>query len=257
MTVADASNSPVTLLTEADFTPSIDGNPASPEDFSVLTQDEPLSVALTVGWSTSLQGFRTTIAETAGIFIDTLTPADTAAIYRFASEVDGNKQDYVAADADGKEILKDALYLDFVGDLNESNIWNSTESARVETAKETNAKRAIVLLSDGDNNTTGTNLQTLIDNAVADNINVFTLGFGSVIAPPLMLLAEETGGLYFKTPDAQGLVEIYETVIDSLTNRYQFTISLPNPAVASQLTVVVEDDQGNIGEDTRTILACP
>lgn len=258
VTVSDADNNPVTLLSANHFTPVLDGNEVSLDNFAILTEDEPVSVALAADWSSSLSGFRSTIAETAGIFIDTLNADDTAGVYRFAAAVDGNKQDFVAADAAGKDILKDALYLGFIGNQDSSSIWNSTEAARAQTALETNTNRAVVLLTDGDNtDATGTSLEQLIDNAVADDINIYTLGFGNVVPAPLVMLAQETGGLYFEDPLLENLVEIYEKVLASLSNRYEFTIQLPNPGVESQLTIVVEDDLGTMGDDTRVIAACP
>ena len=92
---------------------------------------------------------------------------------------------------------------------------------------------------------------------IAEDISVFTLGFGDILAEPLEELAEETGGLYYEDPDAQDLNEIYQSVVAVLTNRYEFSITLPQPGTESQLTVVVRDELGNEGEDTRAIAACP
>jgi hypothetical protein len=258
--VSGADNSPITVLNGSNFLAVINGTdfPLDPENFAGVTEDAPVSVAITADWSRSLEAFRDSLTQTAEIFVDTLADMDSAAIYRFGAAVDINKQDFVVADAGGKTLLTDALYLDFEGNDLSSDIWGATDYARVETAKETNPNRAIILLSDGRNNAEdGLGLQNVIDSAAADGINVFTLGFGEVISAPLEELAQETGGLYFEAPDAQGLNEIYQKIVSVLTNRYEFSITLPNPGLDSQLTVVVRDDQGNEGEDTRTLTACP
>ena len=257
--VTDASGDPITVLNANQFFPELNGAPIDPFVFTGILDAEPLSVALTVDWSNSLNFFRPTLRDTSEAFIDTLTDEDTAAFYRYAREIDLNAQDFVVADATGKDALKDSLFSVFDGDTTVSSVWESANFAVDQAALEPNPNRTLFLLTDGlDTSDSGVTVQDVIDNAVAKQVNVFTLGYGDVIdADPLEALAQGTGGLYFAAPDAQGLNDIYQSIVSILTNQYQIGFDNPDLQSASQLTVRVVDDSGLAGEDTATIAACP
>lgn len=257
--VTDANGDPITVLNADQFFPELNGAPIDPFVFTGILDAEPLSVALTVDWSNSLNFFRPTLRDTSEAFIDTLADEDTAAFYRFAREIDLNAQDFVVADAAGKDALKDSLFSVFDGDTTVSSVWESANFAVDQAAPEPNPNRTVFLLTDGlDTSTAGVTVQDVIDNAVAKQVNVFTLGYGDVIdADPLEALAQGTGGLYFAAPDAQGLGDIYQSIVSILTNQYEIRFDNPDLQAASQFTVRVVDDAGLEGEDTTTIAACP
>lgn len=257
--VTDANGNPITVLNENQFFPEIDVTPIDSFVFTGILDAEPLSVALTVDWSNSLNFFRPTLRDTSEVFIDTLADEDTAAFYRFAREIDLNAQDFVLADAAGKDALKNSLFSVFDGDTTVSSVWESANFAVDQAASEPNPNRTVFLLTDGlDTSSSSVTVQDVIDNAVAKQVNVFTLGYGDVIdADPLEALAQGTGGLYFAAPDAQGLNDIYDNIVSILTNQYEIGFTNPDLQATSQLTVRVVDDTGLEGEDTTTIQACP
>ncbi len=257
--VTDASGSPITVLNANNFLPALSGAAIDPFNFTGITDADPLSVALTVDWSESLNAFRPTLTQTSDVFVDTLDDVDTAAFYRFAREIDLNAQDFVLADAAGKGALKDSLFSTFDGNTTVSSVWASSSFAVDQAADEPNPNRTVILLSDGlDNSDSAVTVQDVIDNAVAKQVNVFTLGFGDEVdSEALERLAQETGGLFFFNPDAQGLSDIYNNIVSILTNQYEIDFGNPDLQAASELTVRIVSDQGLQGEDTVSIAACP
>ena len=257
--VTDASGSPITVLNANNFQPALGGAPIDPFNFTGITDPEPLSVALTVDWSESLSAFQPTLTQTSDVFIDTLDDVDTAAFYRFARGIDRNAQFFVFTGPGGKDLLKNSVFSAFDGDTSVSSVWESANFAVDKAAAEPNPNRTVLLLTDGlDNSNSTVTVQDVIDNAVAKQVNVFTLGYGDVIdADPLEALAQGTGGLYFAAPDAQGLNDIYQNIVSILTNQYEITFDNPDLQSASELTVRVVDDAGLEGEDTLSIAACP
>ena len=257
--VTDASGSPITVLDANNFLPALGGAQIDPFNFTGITDAEPLSVALTVDWSESLSAFRPTLTQTSDVFIDTLDNVDTAAFYRFARGIDRNAQFFVFTGPGGKDLLKNSVFSDFDGDPSVSSVWESANYAVDNAAAEPNPNRIVLLITDGlDNSNSAVTVQDVIDNAVAKQVNVFTLGFGDDIdSAPLEQLAQETGGLYFFNPDAQGLSDIYNNIVSILTNQYEIDFGNPDLQAASQLTVRIVNDQGLEGEDTVSIAACP
>lgn len=257
--VSDATFAPIINLDKSRFSVSLNGSSIDPSAFTLeaVSSNEPVSVGLAVDWSRSLAGTRSDIAQRTEFFLDQFRDTDTAGVFRFASQVDGNAQDFIQTDAAGIQTLKDALYLSFDASDEATLLWDAADTVLDKTITQTNAKRAVVLISDGIDNTSTATEDEVIAKAVANNITFFTIGFGDVEADVLVRLADETGGVYYEAPTATDLDAVYDSITSIVTNQYSITFTNPDPNTDGQLTVTVMDFSGNQGEDTRGVAACP
>ncbi len=86
-----------------------------------------------------------------------------------------------------------------------------------------NQCRAVVVLSDGDDNSsTSHGLPDIIAFALRYNIRVFPIGYGeNIAADDLQQLAALTGGVYYQTPNASELAGIYREISTILYDYFQ------------------------------------
>jgi VWFA-related protein len=247
VTVNDQNGNPITDLTAADFTLfeglnqiPLDGSPecSSGEScFGVTFADQaniPLSVALVMDFSYSISGAneeRPALAATrqaAVEFVNLLLPTDEAEIIKFGLEPEV-AIDFTLADAAGKLALESAINASLIGDNDGSAVFDAIREAVEDTALRADGRRkAIVVLTDGEDNTSQNGLNDVLDlirtTANDENIPIFTIGLGTnLVEDPLKSIAEESGGVYFNAPTIDDLSGIYNDVAVSLIiNQYVF-----------------------------------
>lgn len=255
--VNDSANQPVSGLDADDFTIYLDGGKIDIllGTFQQIAAPEPVSVALALDWSNSFASSQPDIKQASKAFIDLLADTDRAAVFKFAAAVDVNAQPFI--DVGTGDVLKAAVDDVFIGATNLTKLWDAADYAVDQTAVELNS-RAVILLTDGDDDGSVTTLNQLIANANTNNVTFFTIGFGTVYeVDSLERLAEETGGKYFYAPTGVELGDIYDSIASILINQWQFSFTGPGPGIASELTVVVVSGGGLEGEDTRDVPVCP
>lgn len=253
--VTDALGEPVTTLQQNMFTFSVNGDQVVLSSFNQLENVEPASVGIAVDWSDSLSEFRDQLAQSTDAFIEEFRDVDTAGIFRFAKAIDPNAPDFLVTDAAGKDTLQDSLFAPYGGETDRTHVWDVAIEVLNKTFAEHNPKKAVVLLTDGFDNT-DTTVDGLIAEADGSNVQFFVIGFGEVNEEDLRKLADETGGQYFFTPDTTDLNAIYDQVSSILSNQYEVTFDNPSPSTENELGVVVNDG-ANVGSDTATLQICP
>ncbi len=253
VTVTDSNNDPLTTLGQANFAVDQNGAAVAIDNFLGLTAAVPVSVAMTLDYSNSLQPFLATVEQEAKDFIDLLGAADSAAVYKFAAQVE-TEADFTLADNAGKTLLKAAIDDPFSLATRPTKLFDSVDFVLTQIAGQPNERRAIVLLTDGFDNDSNVSLQGLIDNARSDGVFIFTIGIGTVETEVLQRLARETGGLYFYTPDETGLAAIYAKISEVLTNQYQFEYTNPAPDDPGNVLEVQVDNGGGLSGDASLTL---
>ena len=246
--VNDKDGYPLTGLTGNHLTLLENAAPRTIEAFSPLV--EPISVALVLDYSGSMYTLNMVPAMEAAakLFIDRLNPNDEASIIKY-SENYSIMQDFTT----DKDALKAAIDSPFTG--HETTLLYDTLWVVIdETAVRPN-KQAIVVISDGQDNTSTHTLTEVVAKAKGSGIPVFAIGFGDVNVLVLPPLANETGGRYFFAPTADDLNLIYLQIVDILVGQYalEYT-SQVHGSITLDLAV---NFNGMTGMATRSFTGCP
>jgi len=164
--------------------------------------------------------------QAASIFVGLMQSEDASAIVSFSttSRIDhpfsGNKDSLNAAiadiDADGRTAVFDAV-------IDAVNLFTNDLK-----------NRAIILMTDGADNSSHNEYQDALAACLSHEIRVFTIGLGlrnnSSEEDTLKDLASKTGGMYYYSPNSSDLEEIYRAISKLLHHRYQVSYTTHNPA---------------------------
>jgi VWFA-related protein len=234
--VSDDNGVPDGDLAEADFSLEIDAE--APQNAFVLTRPpftdpaQRLSVIFAIDYSSSVQDFFVDAIE-AGVstFIDNMANGDRAAIIKF-NDTNGVSvvQPFITIDgAASNTLLLQALMDDYDGVG--TNLLDAlvAAAAEFEAATLPNGPKAVILISDGDDNSSELSQSDAIEALNAGGIAVFSVSVGDisgdVAATALMSsIAEDTGGRYFAGPDEDEIAAAYATISAHLNNAYVLTL---------------------------------
>lgn len=192
------------------------------EDFSFYCPDPStaccLSVALIFDRSGSMAFKPLADAKIAGkSFVDKMRDqCDEATVLSFATLTGID-----VAMTKNKNTLKAGI--DALATAGETAVWDASIRGIEElNARASNQCKAIVLLTDGDDNKSSHALNEVIANAVNNGIRVFTIGLnvGQTQSNNLARLARETGGKYFLSPTSEQLLTIYNEIADILAKNF-------------------------------------
>jgi len=256
ITVTDRSDAPVTTLTQTDFS-VFENNDLQVIDNITNKVTTPISVALALDYSGSIQQFIADVEAAAKSFIDQLdlnNNTDEAAVIKFAANIELKQ-----AFTDDKNSLQLAIGDTFTGGTGQTLLYDAIWQAVDITADPArNDRRAVVVLTDGiDEGSVAHNLTEVIDSAHQKGVPVFTIGLGNVFFPVLQFIADETGGQYFLAPSSSDLQAIYQEIADILTNQYVIEYQSPSSGGAIiTLDVEIDASDGSQGEDSRDIPGC-
>lgn len=139
--VADAKGRPITNLTAADFAVSEDGAPQQITSFEPVTT--PFSLVVLLDLSGSTLSFRTTLKQAAVRFLDALDPRDRVAVITFNSE----SRTLVDFTTDRRKIAYAIQVAE--GRTPRSEVYGALRYSLQQLARENNRRRAIVVMTDG------------------------------------------------------------------------------------------------------------
>lgn len=208
-------------------------------------KNNPLVSALVLDTSKSMIGEPLRKAqEAASKYIQKLEDDDVVCVYRFSTQVadahtcsrdhNGAIEDVYALEAGGNTALYDVL-------------------ARVSGIHAKRADRqAIILLSDGADNSSSFTREAAIGQVVSTNIPVYVIALGNqeLLAPDVLHeIADKTGGVFLEAPTPDDLAGLYDTLRQSFDLQYQVEFeSLFPDRKSGTLDIVVSD-----GTDQLTI----
>jgi Mg-chelatase subunit ChlD len=234
---------PVYTLSPTQLQIAENGTPV--EEYSIIenaspTARYPISVALVMDASGSMMGAGIAGAKSAGHdFVDLMDGViDEMSVLFFNQSVTVYQQMTTI-----KPMLHSAV--DALFSNGATAVWDGAFAGVTEVGQNgVNAKRAVVVLTDGLDNSSTQTPSNVITLANQLGIRVFGVGLGTSINDgELKLVAQLTGGLYFQTPDPTQLRTIFSTIANFIGRGYdEHTISYrtPDPAAAQkQLTVTV------------------
>jgi len=225
----------LTDLSEQEFEVYEDGAKQKLTFFSRTLQ--PISLALLLDTSASMEE-RMTVAQEAAIgFAKQLRKDDQAEVIDFDSQVrilSPFTNDAAALEKairtttpNGSTSLYNAIYIA----LSELKKVKTPESGEIR-------RQAIVLLSDGDDTSSLVEFDVVLERAKRSDIAIYAIGLraGELARREfkeaefvLKQLASETGGRAYFVNDARELQKIYQSIWDELSSQYSIAYSSGNP----------------------------
>lgn len=218
--VVDEKGQPVRGLTVDDFEVLEDGEP---QRISAFTAGEfPLTAALAVDTSFSMAGKPLTIVKGASrAFLDALRPTDEAVIVGIGSQVS------VLAHAQNTRAEQLAA-------IDGLNAWGTTPLydaiiAAIETIDGARGRRALVILSDGDDRYSEATAADALARARRSNVMVYPIALGKTRPPLFAEIATLTGGRSFHARNLEGLEATLTNVAAQLREQYLLGYSPSRP----------------------------
>jgi VWFA-related protein len=188
----------------------------------------PLSVVLVLDTSGSMSPNLHFLQEAVLSFVYKLEEVDTALVVSFNESVKGSAE--FTGDTDRLERFVEGL-----------QAWGGTSlydaiSYSLGRIKDQPGRKALIVFSDGGDNSSTTTEREAVDYARAVEATVYSIGFkspGFGIGSPsgfLRKIAQETGGRYF-SPDKVGeLIKVFNEISEELKNHYLLAYTPKRPA---------------------------
>ena len=226
-TITDIDGKPVAGLQKNRFTVFENGVEQQIEFFSA--EETPFAAVILLDTSGSMEE-RVSMARAAAIkFLEGLRGTDMAAIYRFDTKVALVQDFSPMRDIDervfdlksgGMTVLNDAIF----------------KAAKV-LSQRTEKRRAIIVLSDGEDTQSGRSADAALKAALAADAAVYTVdmsdGSGSRRIQNVGVLknfAEKTGGRFVKTPGGAAMRQAFEQIVAELGTQYTLAYEPANTA---------------------------
>lgn len=215
--IKDANGRHVPGLAKQQFKVFEDGNEQQIEYFSA--EQTPFAAVILLDTSGSMEQ-RVSMARAAAIkFLDGLRVDDNAAIYRFDSKVElvqpfSNSRDIADKifdlKADGMTRMNDAIY-----------------DAAVELSNRPEKRRAIIVLSDGQDTMSKRSADKALKAALAADIAIYTIDMSPIgdskrvqNQGPLKNFAEKSGGTFVSTPGGAAMRDAFAKIVEDLGVQY-------------------------------------
>jgi Ca-activated chloride channel family protein len=188
-------------------------------------EDRPITLAILIDTSGSMQGKMEQVHEAAGAFVKTLRPEDRALVIDFDDKVfliqdvtsdhEALTEAIRSTEPLGATALYDALHASY------------RKIARIE------GRKAIVLLSDGEDTSSQFSYARVLEEARGNNVMIFSIGLGGSTGEGprrnvLKEFSESTGGRAFFVDEARELAGVYERIAQELRHQYYVTYSTSN-----------------------------
>ncbi|PYS88475.1 MAG: hypothetical protein DMF62_09675 [Acidobacteria bacterium] len=226
-TITDLQSHPVSGLQRNRFAIFEDGVQQKIEFFS--SEETPFAAVVLLDSSGSMEE-RISMARAAAIrFLNGMRESDYAAVYRFDSKVVriqdfSNSRDIDESVFDvrsgGMTVLNDAIV-----------------KAAEELAKRPEKRRAIVVLSDGEDTQSGRSADFALKAALRADASVYTVDMSAAEGARrfqnigvLKTFAEKTGGRFISTPGGAQMRQAFEQIVAELGTQYTLAYETTNTA---------------------------
>lgn len=206
-------------------------------DFTVLEEDtsrqvlefthetRPILMGILLDVSGSMQEKMSEAQKAACGFVDTLTDSDRAMLVEFSEKV------YMLSDlSNDRPALK--RLIESTQALGGTALHDALHTSLRRLAR-FDARKAIVILSDGDDTQSQTDYKKVLEESKAGDVTVYSIALGGTFSDPearskLKALAEQTGGRFFSAGKASDLQDVYARIAEELRNQYYLTYASEN-----------------------------
>lgn len=215
--VVDGSGHPVRGLGAGDFTVLEGGKPQTLARFEAV-ENLPLSLGIAIDTSFSMASSLTEARQAAAGFVkNLLTPRDRCFVLSFAT-----RPELLLPPIDDAEAVANAL--EDLGAFGRTALYDGI-LASLYYFRAQKGQRALVLLTDGEDSTSGTSWEDALEYSRRSGVAIYPIGLGipeakSGVRSKLITLAEATGGRVFFIDHATELAGIYERIEEELRSRY-------------------------------------
>jgi VWFA-related protein len=222
-TAQDSDHRFVLDLKKEDFRLEEDEKPQEILDFYL--EQRPVVLCLLLDSSGSMQGRMDKVHLAADKFVESLAAEDQALVIDFdekvfllqdfTRDVKLLKEAIDSTVAEGGTALYDALFAAF------------------RKLKDTKGRKAIVILSDGEDTNSKFSYQRVLEAAKTNEVLIYSIGLGISVLDVgahsvLKELAEETGGRTFFPGKAEDLEGVYQQIAEELRSQYYLSYSPTN-----------------------------
>ena len=209
-------------LHRQDFRVYEDGREQTIVHFSNV--DQPFSVVLLIDTSGSTAPFIDQIKGAAKAFVEQLRPADTVRPIYFHGEI----KPLTAAGINDPQLFDAAIDRIEPGPVNMGTRLYDAVAFGLSALHPLPARKAIILITDGENTWGKSTMKGTLREAEESDVVVYTLQYGDLQPlkhqePPqkyLQLLAEKTGGRYYKGGDISAMRQSFVEVAQELRRQY-------------------------------------
>jgi Ca-activated chloride channel homolog len=221
--VTDGAGQPVRNLTRDDFE-ILEGG--EPQQLSTFTAgDAPLSVAIAIDRSFSMQGTRLALSRAgARSFLQELRAADQAMIVAIGSQVEVLAP--LSRDRQAQFAVVDRLDAFGTTGLHDAIIKS------VDAIQPATGRRALVLLSDGDDKYSEATAASALQRARESDVMVYPIALGARRPALFAELSTLTGGRSYHLRDGRGLTETLGAIARELREQYLLGYTPTRPIVA-------------------------
>ncbi len=220
VTVTGKKETLITDLDKANFTVEENGREQRIIDFYL--EDRPISLAILLDTSGSMQDAMKEVHAAAGSFVETLRPEDQALVIDFDERV------FMIQDltSDHDALLEAVTSTEPIG----ATAMYDAFHAAYRKLRGIEGRKAIVLLSDGADTASQFGYKRVLEEAKANNIIIFAIGLGggfnsNLDRGVLKEFAEVTGGRAFFVGKAKDLEGVYQRIAEELRTQYYLTYS--------------------------------
>lgn len=229
VTVTDANGHYAHGLGLKDFALFEDNTPQSLESFAA--EEAPFAAAIVIDMSGSMEYKFGLVRAAAASFIEHIRDNDQVAVYGFNNKV-RQFQDFTNT-RDISEYIWDARAEDM------TRLYDGLNEAINALATRTEKRRAIVLITDGcDNTSRNASLDSVMKKALSAGVVIYSvdlidddtlLGGGASAAAlrrgrsDMKEFSNQSGGRYLHSPQGDKLEEAFVNIVDELRNQYTLT----------------------------------
>lgn len=238
VTVADKAGHLVTNLQQSAFQVFENGQPQQIKLFK--REDVPVSLALIIDNSGSMREKRSAVESAALALVKDSNPMDEAIVVNFneqafldtcqggapncfTSDIKVMEQALTKIDSRGGTAMRDAIKLS-IGELK---------------AKAKRDKKVILVVTDGNDNASSVNLESVVREAQQDDVLIYAIGLLSEeekteakkAKRALDLLASQTGGMVFYPKEVSEVDRIAHEVAHDIRNQYTIAYTPSNAAL--------------------------
>ena len=225
-TVTDAQTRMVPNLTENDFEILVDGKPQP--IISVRHDVQPISVIVAIDRSASMINVSPAVSSAVEQFLRQLSPGDEARAVAFSDTIQITSHFTPARDL--ATALQDDLPFG-----NGTKLYDAL-LASLDALKERKARRAVVVITDGEDTASRVSRGTVIDRERMENVIIYAIGLHTeyfngremVRNKPgrgLRNFAEESGGEYFEVEKTINLTPALSRIAEELHALYELTFA--------------------------------